>query len=86
MRSIADLARMCHMKYGEFYALVWGGHLPAPSHQVPMRRKKLYSEAEAVEIIDKVRQYQQAVHQDELVPETPVDDEFVQALKNAGVI
>jgi hypothetical protein len=47
--------------YKEFYALIWTGHIPRPTHAVPLRKVKRYTAQEAAEIIRKVKDYKDAV-------------------------
>jgi hypothetical protein len=56
---------------GDLHLLANGSRLPKPG----------------AAIIDKVRQYQEAIHEaDEIVSETRPDVEVLEALKDAGVI
>jgi hypothetical protein len=61
MRTIAEMARLAGMSYGEFYSWVWTGKVDRPTHKVPMKKKPRYTELEATEILRKVRQYQDAM-------------------------
>jgi hypothetical protein len=61
MLRIADVAGMCGMNYKDFYALIWTKKISAPTHPVPLMKKKRYTAEEAAEIVQKVRDYKQAV-------------------------
>jgi hypothetical protein len=60
MLTIADVARQCGLPYGEFYALVWHGRLPRPTHHVPLLKGKRYTADEASAIVRRVKEYKAA--------------------------